>query len=266
MLKYSLALVTGASSGLGKALSHALSKRGTSLILTARDNEKLKQAASDLPDSTQLIACDLSSNRDRKNLVRKIQEQQPDLIINNAGFGLYGPAYSQPFSDLEKMVETNIQAPMQLSIEAIRTWLKLGKKGTLLNISSAAGFFSYPNFCVYAATKAFVNHFSQALHEETRKSGIRVLTVCPGQIDTNFRKIASRNFPQQKNSLTMSADYAAECVLKELDKGKALSIIDWRYKIAVGIGRLLPSCFTQAILERSLKERYTIHTKSDRRE
>lgn len=255
MLTYPLALITGASSGLGKALSHALSKRGTSLILTARDEEKLKAAASDLPTSTQLIPCDLSSSADRKNLVRVIQQQQPDLIINNAGFGLYGPTYAQPFSDLERMVETNVQAPMELSIEAIRTWLQSGKKGTVLNISSAAGFFSYPHFCVYAATKAFINCFSQGLHQETRKSGIRVLTVCPGQIDTNFRKVASRDFPQKKNSITMPLDYAAELVLKELDKGKPLSIIDWRYRLAVGIGRLLPKCLVQAILERNLKGR-----------
>lgn len=255
MLRSQLALITGASSGLGKALSHALSKRGISLILTARDDEKLKKAALDLPTSTQLIQCDLSDSKARKELIEVIKIKQPDLIINNAGFGLYGPAYSHSFSSLEEMVEVNIQALMELSIEGIQSWLKTGTKGTLLNISSASAFFSYPNFSVYAATKAFVNSFSQGLDAETKRHGIRVLTVCPGQIDTHFRMRASGNFPQKKNSLTMSVESAAELVLRQLDKGKALSIIDWRYQIAVSMSRLLPKCLLQAILERSLKDR-----------
>lgn len=256
VLRYPLALITGASSGLGKALSQALSKRGTSLILVARDEEKLKQAALDLPSSTQLIPCDLSNPKERKKLIEVIRKQQPDLIINNAGFGLYGPAHSHPYSDLEEMIETNIQAVVELSTEAVRTWIEVGKVGTILNISSAAAFFPYPNFCVYAATKAFVNSFSQGLDQEIKKHGIRVLTVCPGQIDTHFRSRASGNFPQKKNSITMSSDAAAEWVLKGLEKGKRLFIIDWRYKISVAIGRLLPKRLLQAILERNLKGRY----------
>jgi uncharacterized protein len=249
-------MITGASSGLGKALSHALSKRGSALILTARDKEKLSQAALDLPSSTELICCDLSDPQDRKNLVQVIRNKQPDLVINNAGFGLYGPAHTHPFSELEKMVETNIQAVVELSTESTRAWLESGKKGTVLNISSAAAFVPYPNFCVYAATKAFVNSFTQGLDQEMKKHGIRALTVCPGQIDTNFRKVASGNFPQKTNSITMPAATAAELILEQLDNLKPLSIIDWRSRIAVNLSRLLPKRLVQAALERNLKGRY----------
>ncbi len=251
-----LALITGASSGLGKALAYALSERGIALILTARNEEKLKEVALDLPSSTQIVRCDLSRSEDRKELVELIKKQEPDLIINNAGFGLYGPVLSHPVADLEEIVEVNAQALMELSIEGARTLLAAKKKGTILNISSATAFFPFPTFCVYAAAKAFVNSFSQAFDSEMKKHGIRVLTVCPGQIDTDFRKRASGNFPQKKNSLTMSPETAAKLILGQLDRPKALSIIDWRYRCAIAIAKLLPQRFLLAVLERSLGERY----------
>lgn len=251
-----LALITGASSGLGKALSHLLSKRGIPLILTARNEEKLKKAALDLPSSTQILRCDLTHPEDRKELIRLIRKRQPDLIINDAGFGLYGPALSQQMRDLQDMVEVNISALMEISIEAARTLVKVKKKGTILNISSAAAFFSYPTFCVYAATKAFVNSFSLGFDKEMKKLGVRILTSCPGQIDTDFRKRASGNFPQKKDRITMTAESAAELILKQVALGKALSIIDWRYRLAIALSRILPQSFLQALLEKNIKARY----------
>jgi uncharacterized protein len=251
-----LALVTGASSGLGKALSVALSKRGIPLVLTARNEHTLKQAALGLPDSTQLICCDLSKPEDRKKLLGVIQERKPDLIINNAGFGLYGPALSHSTSDLKEMIEVNAQALMELSLEGARALLKDKKKGTILNISSATAFFPYPTFCVYAATKAFVNSFSQGLDKEMKRHGIRILTVCPGQINTGFRTRASGNFPQKKDRISMSSEATAELILKQIEKPRSLSIIDWRYRCLLGLSRLLPKRLLQAVLEKSLEERY----------
>ncbi len=251
-----LALITGASSGLGKALAHALSQRNVDLILTARNEEKLKKAALDLPSSTQIVRCDLAHPDERKKLIELIKKQEPDLIINNAGFGLYGPVLSHPTADSAEIVEVNAQALMELSIEGARTLLEAKKKGTILNISSATAFFPFPAFCVYAASKAFVNSFSQAFDKEMKKHGIRVLTVCPGQIDTDFRKRASGNFPQKKDSRTMSPETAAKLILRQLDRPKALSIIDWRYRCAIALAKLLPQRLLLAVLERSLKERH----------
>ncbi len=256
-----LALITGASSGLGRALSLALSKRGYDLILTARNEKELKITALNLPLSTEIVPCDLANPEDRSKLVRIIQEKRPDLIVNNAGFGLYGPAHSHPVSTLEEMVEVNVQALMELSITGAQTLLSSGKKGTILNISSAAAFSPFPGMCVYAATKAFVNSFSQGLDAEVKRDGIRVLTVCPGQIDTGFRKRASRDFPQKKNGNTMSPKKAAELILKQLDKAQPLSIVDWRYRVLVNLCKFLPRSFLLAFLEKSLKERYPDDTK-----
>lgn len=256
MLKSKLALVTGASSGLGKALCEALAKRQIPLIIVARNETRLKELSLNLGVLTHIHVADLSQPEERKKLIHLIQQKQPDLIINNAGFGLYGPVLSHPLSEMHQMVEVNIQALMELSIEGARTLMKNHQKGTIVNISSAAAFFAYPTFSVYAATKAFVNRFSEGLDAELKLQGIRVLTVCPGQIDTAFRMRASKNHPQQKDKMTMQPEHVAEWILKQVETGKRLSIVDWRYRCLIGIARLLPHGLLQALLKRSLKKRH----------
>lgn len=253
---YKLALVTGASSGLGKALCEELAKRRIPLILVARNEEKLKDLALTLPVLTYIHATDLSDPAERKKLVQLIHQKQPDLVINNAGFGLYGPVLAHPSSEMDQMVQVNVQALMEITIESASALMKAGKKGTILNVSSAAAFFSYPSFCVYAATKAFVNRFSEGLDAELKPRGIRVLTVCPGKIDTPFRVRASGNHPQQKSSFTMEPKTAAELILKQIESGKTLSIIDWRYRCLIALIRLLPDRLLQVLLKGSLKKRH----------
>ncbi len=250
------ALITGASSGLGEQLSYALSKRGIGLILTGRDEEKLKKVASHLPPSTQVICSDLAKSQDRKQLVEFIHKQSPDLIINNAGFGLYGPALCHPTLDLQEMIEVNIQALMELTLEGSKAMIQAKKRGVILNVSSAAAFMSYPTFCVYAATKAFVNSFSQGIHEELKREGVHVLTVCPGQIDTGFRKRASGGFPQKKDKITIDKERAVALILKQIDNLTPISIIDWRYKCLIALAKLLPKRVLFPLLEKSLRERY----------
>jgi short-subunit dehydrogenase len=255
VLKAKLALITGASSGLGLALSHALSKHGIELLLTARNEEKLKSAAADLPPSTQLVACDLSHPEERKQLLELVHQKKPDLIINCAGFGLYGPALSHPTSSLIAMVEVNVQALMELTLEGAKAMIAGKKQGVILNISSAAAFHAYPTFCVYAATKSFVNFFSQGMHEELKAQGIHVLTVCPGQIDTEFKKVASKGFFQKKDKMTMTTEKAVNLILKQLDRLEPFSIIDWRYKWIVGLSKFLPKKWVMNALAKSLKKR-----------
>lgn len=251
-----LALVTGASSGLGNALCHGLAQRNIPLIVVSKNSEKLKKAAAMLPPSTIVHPCDLADPEQRKELIRVIRQHQPDLIINNAGFGLYGPTLSHSLSELKDMAEVNMDALMEITIEGARALIDANQQGTICNISSAAAFFSFPSFTLYAATKAFVNRFSEGLDVELREQGIRVLTVCPGQIETDFRKRASRNFPQEKDSISMSPEKAAELILKQISRGKSLSIIDWRYKLFVMLGRLLPQRWLQASMKKQIDKRF----------
>jgi uncharacterized protein len=255
---HKLALITGASSGLGKTLSQFLAKRGVALILVARDLKALEALAQELPASTQIHKCDLSLTEERLALIQLIHKLTPDLVINNAGFGLYGPILSHPLSRFQEMVSVNAQAVMELSIESARALQNKKQKGTILNISSAAAFFPYPTFCIYAATKAFVNHFSQGFDEEMKPYGIRILTVCPGQIDTPFRKKASHGLSQGTDRYTLSQNTAVKLILKQIDTGKQIQIIDWRYRLGVALGKILPKKWREAILINSLTSRYTI--------
>lgn len=256
---YKLALITGASSGLGEALSYALAQRGIALILVGRNRNQLEHVAAQIPQRTEIFVCDLSSAEERRTLLTLIQERVPDLVINNAGFGLYGEILEQTLQEAQDMLSVNAQAVMEISIEAARSLRAHKKQGTLLNISSAAAFFAYPTFCLYAASKAFVNAFSLAFDAEMRPHGIRILTICPGQIATPFRSKAARRVICCKNSsdgMTMPLEKVVRLILKHLDRKTPLALIDWRYRALVALSRLIPQSLKLRLLKRTLIRRY----------
>jgi len=255
-MNYDLALVTGATSGLGKALCHALAQRNIPLIAVGRNIQKLQLLAKEIQTPIRIVQIDLSQSNQRLSLCTLIQELCPDLVINNAGFGLYGSAIEQRLKLSQEMIQVNIQAVMECSIEAASALKKARKPGLILNISSAAAFFSYPNFSVYAASKAFVYHFSEALDIELSAYHIRVLTVCPGQIATDFRKKASQNFPQKPDHLTLSCKKAVRLIFKQIKQGKRVQIIDLRYRLMIFLAYFIPKSFLLALLQRSLSKRY----------
>lgn len=226
------AIVSGATSGLGKALSHFLEEKGYKVLALTREE------------------CDLS--RDRENLLSLITREVPDLIVNNAGFGLYGPALDQ--TQHQEMIEVNISALTEITLHAARTLREAKRPGTILNISSAGAFFPFPNFATYSATKAYVNSFSEALDAEL-KPHIRVLCACPGQIATSFRTKAARGYPQTLDRRTMSLDTACKYLWKQIEEQKSLYIFGWRTKLEVWLGKLLPRGLRNAILARSIESR-----------
>lgn len=172
-----LCLITGSGSGLGKALAQQLALQGVPLFLTSKDAEKLSQLAQDLAHQTsvEIFVGDLCKPQDVEALLVKIQEKAPDLVINNAGLGLYGEILSYSLEEQMQIVKLNIDALVQISIEAARALQRQNLKGTIMNISSAAACFTYPSFSLYAASKRFVQEFSLSFDEETRTYGIRVL-------------------------------------------------------------------------------------------
>ncbi|HEV3269362.1 MAG TPA: SDR family NAD(P)-dependent oxidoreductase [Candidatus Rhabdochlamydia sp.] len=255
-MNYDLALVTGATSGLGKALCHALAQKNISLIAVGRNRQKLQLLAKEIQTPIRTVQVDLSQADQRASLSTLIQELCPDLVINNAGFGLYGSVIEQPLKLSQEMIQVNIQAVMECSIEAALALKKAKKPGLILNVSSAAAFFSYPNFSIYAASKAFVYHFSEALDIELSAYHIRVLTVCPGQIATDFRKKASQNFPQEPDHLTLSCKKAVRLILKQIRQGKRVQIIDLRYRLMIFLSHFIPKSFLLPYLQKSLSKRY----------
>ncbi len=251
--------MTGASSGLGRALAHALAKKGVALILTGRNEEHLLSLVQELPTPTHYLALDLGLPADRHKLIVELEKASPDLIINNAGFGLYGDAISYPLQDQINMIDVNITAVVEISLATAQNWKNKQQKGIILNVSSAAAFFSYPTFAIYAASKSFVLNFSTALDQELSDYGIRVLTVCPGQIDTEFRTRASNHFPQQTDLWTMSAEKSADLILTQIAKRQRSLIIDWRYQWAVALSRLIPMNILSKLLARRISKRMHLY-------
>jgi hypothetical protein len=251
-----LAFVTGATSGLGKALAQQLAEEKIPLLLSGRDSKKLDEMQKSLHVDVTSQVADLTKTNDLKALVHLIHELQPDLIINNAGFGLYGNAVSYTTREQLEILEVNARAVLELSLESAKALQRAKRPGIILNVSSAASFFAIPTFAIYSAAKACVNQFSKALDEELKPHGIRVLTACPGQIATNFRARAASNYPQQKDHHTMTAEKAAREILWQIRHKKQLHIFDTKYRIATFLARhFLPNSFVATLIRKSLSKR-----------
>jgi uncharacterized protein len=248
-----LALITGATGGLGKALSHVLVEKGFSLILSARNPKELQALADELGRDAvvQWIPCDLA--KDFRPLLDVIEEMAPELIINNAGFGFYGPFDEE--KELDHLIKVNLTAPLSIMQKAISVLKSQRKKGTILNVGSAAGYFSFPYFASYSAFKGCLRSLSEAVDEELQGSGIRVLVSCPGQIDTPFRLRASKGAFSKKQYLDIPVKQAAEAIYRQIETGKRVIIIDWKYRLAIGLARLLPKRWVQRQLAISIQKR-----------
>ncbi len=254
-MKHRLALVTGATSGIGEALCFLFAQKGLSLLITGRDRHRLDALVQQLSPQIvlQAIEADLSTSNGRQKVMALIHEYGPDLVINNAGFGLYGEALTYPTEEQEMMIEVNVTAVTELTLEAARTLISDGKEGIVFNVSSAAAFQVIPNMAIYAASKAFVNQFSQGLDDEVKKYGVRILTICPGMVKTSFSKRAGQTQREKKVGV-MSADFVAREIWKQVQNLKPLTIIDWKYRFLTRLSAWLSS-WTTAIIKKNIAER-----------
>jgi len=192
------ALVTGASSGLGAEFARQLAPVARYLILVARRTDRLDELKSELEARHPTLhvvtrATDLSNSAEIEALGRWMKEEdyEIDLLVNNAGLGDYGCFESAEWSKIDLMIRVNVQALSQLTLSVLPGMIER-KTGAILNVSSIAAFFPVPKLAVYAATKAYVNSFSEALRAELRGTGVGVTAVCPGPVDTEFRNVADR--------------------------------------------------------------------------
>lgn len=253
---FKCALITGATSGLGMELAKVIASKVPTLLITGRDQSKLEALKASLPCETHAFALDLTDRSHRSMLIKEIHSFTPDLVINNAGFGLYGPATTLSTEEQLQMLEVNIAALVEITLESAKALISKKTLGTILNISSAAAFYIYPTFAAYSASKAFVSSFSQSLHTELKSQNIHVLTACPGQIATDFRKRAAKGKPQKKDPMAMSVEKAALYLWQQIEQKKPFSIFDARYRLLVFLSRFIPSALLQRYLKNSLKDRY----------
>lgn len=260
--KFTLALVTGASSGIGEAVARLLAEKGIDLIIHGRDGDSLDRIAEELSKKVQvdIVKADLAVVSERKKVIDIIHQRVPDLVVNNAGFGLFGDALTFETKQLMQMLEVNGNAVLEMTLEAARSLISAGKKGVIMNVSSSASEFPpvTPGLSVYCASKSFVSFFSQSFDAEVSPYGVRVLASCPGLIGTNFRSRAGgkeESSFSQKN-IVMTPEYAADQIWKQIQNGKPLHVFDRKTKFLAFILRnFFPKKWVAKIYHKNILKR-----------
>ncbi|MEL6500933.1 MAG: SDR family oxidoreductase [Cyanobacteria bacterium J06607_15] len=242
------ALITGASMGIGETFARELAAKNTDLVLVARSQDKLQDLATELTNKYQIettvIAQDLTEPGAIQNVFDKITAQGStiDMLINNAGFGDYGAFGDRPLSKMLAMVQLNISALVELT-GLFLPQMQQRKAGSIVNVASIAAFQPIPYMSVYAASKAFVLSFSEALWSENKDLGVKVIAVCPGPTESKFYDRAE--FPESAtglNGMTMaSSEKVVQDSLKALDKGQSNAVVGgFANQIIVNLPRLMP--------------------------
>lgn len=249
------ALITGASSGIGEALAHLLAAKGISLILSGRNVLRLEALARSV-NAEQIIRVDLENREERQQLIALIRTKAPDLVVNNAGFGIYGDVFSITVPEQLALLEVNGMAPLELTLEAARSLVNAGKKGVVMNISSVAGEHPCPGMSVYGASKAFMTNISQALNTELSAKGIHILVSCPGMVATDFANRAAKKKIEIIGGPILTPDYAAEQIWKQIEKKKEKHIFNWQYRLGSWFATyLVPIACVKKFLWKKTKKR-----------
>lgn len=242
-----LALITGASSGIGRDMARILAKKGYDLALVARNQEGLDKVKLELQtENTEIkvttFALDLSIKKSCYYLYEKVKSV--DVLINNAGFGLFG-RFNQ--TDLEKeinMINTNATAMHILTKLYLRDMIK-NDRGHILNVASIAGFMPGPLMATYYATKNYVVSLTRAIHKELKKekSNVKISMLCPGPVDTNFNNVADVKFKIKG----LTSEYVAKYAIDNMLKGRFIIIPGTLIKIARALSEITPNMIVEEI-------------------
>jgi short-subunit dehydrogenase len=235
-----VAVITGASAGLGVEFARQLAKRGHRLVLAARRKERLDELAAELGNA-RAVAIDLSKFGAAAELMANVQAagEQVELLVNNAGFGLIGPFAELDAAREREMIDLNVGALTDLC-RAVAPGMIARKSGGILNVASTAAFQPGPKMAVYFATKAFVLSLTEALHEELKPHGIKVSCLCPGPTRTEFGEVAGFGGNSLFDRVAMRADEVVRHGLKGLDRNRTVVVTGWLNKVAAASTRFAP--------------------------
>lgn len=236
------ALITGASSGMGRDMAKILSQKGYDLILVARDGRKLEEVKKQLKAETKIVIMDISKEENCKKLYE--ENKDIDILINNAGFGDCGHFEETSLDKDIQMIHTNIIAYHILTKLYLKEMIKKDS-GKILNVASIAGFMPGPLMTTYYSTKNYVVRFSESIREELRrkKSKVQISILCPGPVDTNFNKVADVEFALKG----LSSEYVAKYAINKFFKGKFYIVPGWKIKLARIGAKLAPASFVAKI-------------------
>jgi len=231
------ALITGASSGIGRDIARYLSKLGYDLIITARSKNLLEEVAKELKTNVKVIALDLSKEENVYKLYEETKNDNIDILVNNAGFGLFGDFNKTDLNRELDMISVNIKAPHILTKLYLKDFIKKDK-GYILNVASSAGFLAGPHLNTYYATKNYLLKLTMGIYQELKeqKSNVHISALCPGPVDTEFNKVAGGSFRLKG----LSSKYVAKYAIDKMFKNKLIIIPGLTTRLGIFITRFLP--------------------------
>jgi len=239
-----VALITGASSGIGETMAMHLSKAGSEVVLVARRRDRLDAVAAAIGargGRAEVIVADLAETADLRRVeARLADDKRPvDLLVNNAGFGTHGPFASLPVDEEEQELRLNALAPVRLTRAALPGMIRR-RRGGIINVSSLAGLQPIPYWATYSATKSYLTTFSLAVHEEVKSSGVTVLALMPGFTRTEFQQRENLGLHTIPGLLWMSADDVTKAALRAVAKGRATCVPGLGYRMFAALTRVTP--------------------------
>ncbi|MCM1506860.1 MAG: SDR family oxidoreductase [Ruminococcus flavefaciens] len=238
------ALVTGATSGIGRCIAENLHRRGVQLVLTGRNEKMLKKLQRDFGKDTEIIKAELSDRKEVFRVYDFCKDKNIDILVNNAGYGIFGRFDQTDLDDELSMIDVNITALHILTKLFLRDFKKRDS-GYILNVASVAGFMTGPLLSSYYASKNYVIRLSSAIYEELRRehSNVKITVLCPGPVNTNFNNRAGVSFSVKP----VSPDYVAGYALERLFKGKFFAVPSLTAKFCAVGQRFVPERILSAI-------------------
>jgi short-subunit dehydrogenase len=240
-----LAVVTGASSGIGAAFARLLAAEGRPVLLVSRSGDRLAALTSRLNAErggrAEVLAADLATPEGRDALWNATEgEGRPvALLVNNAGFGLNGPETDLPFERVHALLELNVVATAELTHRFLVA-MKARGGGAILNVASTSAFYPTPYFSLYGASKAFILNFTHAIHEEARAFGVTATCLCPGFTRTNFATVAGMREGRETPFPEMTPEAVAKIGLEAVRRRKAVVVTHPLDRAWIAAGRLVP--------------------------
>jgi len=253
-------ILTGASAGIGLELARVFARNGHRLVLIARRGEKLAALAREIADAGYpqplVLALDLQEPgmADKVDAELSARGLEPYYVVNNAGFGLVGKAHERDRTEQLQMIDLNVRTLTDFSLRWIETLTR--NKGGILNVASVAGFLPGPRSAVYYASKAYVLSFTEALHRELKRSGVRVTALCPGPVPTEFQARAGVTSGEHRGLLAVSAERVAEEGYRGLAAGRRVVVPGLLNKMVILLLRITPRAWVlEAVHARQRRRR-----------
>jgi uncharacterized protein len=245
------ALVTGASSGIGKAFSQALRARGSKLVLVARRAQRLSELSSLLggPPDVAVLPLDLSLSDAVPRLMTFLADRAitVDLLVNNAGVGWTGPFLDQPEESIEQIIALNVRALVGLTRALVPGMIERGRGG-VINVVSTSAFQPVPFLNVYAASKVFVLSFTEGLATELKGTGVRVQALCPGLTESEFHETSGTAKVPFTKTRMMPAEAVVAASLRALDRGRPLRVVPgWQNRAVAEVQRFVPRAMVRGV-------------------